>query len=140
MTENEELQKMRDILIDKITSTIRDNSNDGVCSRCGQCCSNLLPMNLKDVERIQNYLKTHKIKPAPEERPEHRYYRMNVDPCPFCDLSTGIATCMIFEVAPNICKKFICHAESLASRYDINGNIIQDEIGQVDCRKTFFGE
>lgn len=140
MTKNEELQKMRDILCDRIRDTIRDNSVNGVCSRCGQCCSNLLPMNLKDVERIRKYLQSHPIAPAPKERPEHRYYKITVEPCPFCDLSSGTATCMIFEVAPDICKKFICHAELLSLQYDLNGNIIENEIGQVDCRKTFFHE
>ena len=140
MNQKEEMEIMKKLLVVQIRNNIRDNSDDGICSRCGQCGSNLLPMNMEDVDRIRQYLKTHDISPAPKERPATLYYRVDFDPCPFCDFTGGFATCKIFEVAPTICKKFICKAELLAEQYDINGDIVQDKIGQVDCRKTFFGD
>lgn len=46
---------------------------------------------------------------------------------------------MIYEARPTICRKFLCNADVLAKQYDINGDLVPDSIGQVDCRKTFFG-
>ena len=46
MTQREELEKMQEILRDKIENTIPDYSTNGKCSRCGRCCSNLLSMTM----------------------------------------------------------------------------------------------
>ena len=133
MTQREELEKMQEILRDKIENTIPDYSTNGECSRCGRCCSNLLSMTLEDVRRIKSYLQIYKVIPAPPARPDR------FDSCPFCDLSEKEATCMIYEARPAICRKFLCNADVLARQYDINGDLVPDSIGQVDCRKTFFG-
>ena len=138
MTQREELEKMQEILRDKIENTIPDYSTNGKCSRCGRCCSNLLSMTLEDVHRIRDYLQTHSITPAPLTRPD-KFRSIPFDSCPFCDLSGKKATCMIYEARPAICRKFLCNADVLAKRYDINGDLVPDSIGQVDCRKTFFG-
>lgn len=138
MTQREELEKMQEILRDKIENTIPDYSTNGECSRCGRCCSNLLSMTLKDVRRIRSYLQMHKAIPASPARPD-KFRSIPFDSCPFCDLSGKKATCMIYEARPAICRKFLCNADVLAERYDINGDLVPNSIGQVDCRKTFFG-
>lgn len=138
MTQREELEKMQKILRDKIENTILDYSTGGECSRCGRCCSNLLSMTLEDVHRIRDYLQTHSIIPAPPARPD-RFRDIPFDSCPFCNLSEKEATCMIYNARPAICRKFLCNADILAKQYDINGDLVPDSIGQVDCRKTFFG-
>lgn len=46
MTQREELERMQEILRDKIENTIPDYSTNGKCSRCGRCCSNLLSMTM----------------------------------------------------------------------------------------------
>lgn len=138
MTQKEELEKMQEILRDKIENIIPDYSINGECSRCGRCCSNLLSMTLKDVRRIRSYLQMHKVIPASPARPD-KFRSIPFDSCPFCDLSGKKATCMIYEARPAICRKFLCNADVLAERYDINGDLVPNSIGQVDCRKTFFG-
>ena len=138
MTQREELEKMQKILRDKIENTILDYSTGGECSRCGRCCSNLLSMTLEDVHRIRDYLQTHSIIPAAPARPD-RFRDIPFDSCPFCNLSEKEATCMIYNARPAICRKFLCNADILAKQYDINGDLVPDSIGQVDCRKTFFG-
>ena len=69
MTQREELEKMQEILRDKIEVTIPDYSTNGKCSRCGRCCSNLLSMTIEDVHRIRDYLRMHNVVPAPPARP-----------------------------------------------------------------------
>lgn len=138
MTQREELEKMQEILRDKIENTIPDYSTNGKCSRCGRCCSNLLSMTIEDVHRIRDYLRMHNVVPAPPARP-NKFRNIPFDSCPFCDLSRKETACMIYEARPTICRKFLCNADVLAKQYDINGDLVPDSIGQVDCRKTFFG-
>ena len=138
MTQREELEKMQEILRDKIENAIPDYSTNGECSRCGRCCSNLLSMTLEDVRRIRSYLQMYQVIPAPLARPD-KFRSIPFDSCPFCDFSGKKATCMIYEARPAICRKFLCNADVLAERYDINGDLVPNSIGQVDCRKTFFG-
>ena len=42
---------------------IKDCSNNGKCSQCGECCSNFLPVSQKEIEIIQDYVLKNNIKP-----------------------------------------------------------------------------
>lgn len=46
-------------------STIVDYTIKGACSRCGQCCSNFLPVSDCEIDRILQYIKQNKITVAP---------------------------------------------------------------------------
>ena len=42
---------------------ITDNSVCGKCSKCGECCTNLLPISQKELEQIQEYVIKNEIRP-----------------------------------------------------------------------------
>ena len=81
---------------------VTDFTENGKCSSCGQCCSNLLPLSDVEVKRIKAYIKKHNIK-------EQRHNVMvGVDmTCPFRDDLNK--KCLIYESRPEICKQFMCN-------------------------------
>ena len=83
---------------------------NGKCVGCGSCCTELLPMTLKEVETIQNYVKENKIKPYSEIFFEYNGVPSMNLMCPFRDLDTK--TCRIYEVRPNICRQFKCNQDT----------------------------
>lgn len=81
---------------------IVNNTVDGKCSNCGQCCSDLLPMSAEEVTRIKIYIKRHNIK---EQR--HNFL-LGVDlTCPFRDEAKR--KCLVYPVRPAICRQFMCN-------------------------------
>ena len=82
---------------------------NGKCVGCGSCCTELLPLTLKEVETIQNYVKENKIKPYSEIFFEYNGVPSMNLMCPFRDLDTK--TCRIYEVRPNICRQFKCNQD-----------------------------
>ena len=42
---------------------ITNNSVCGKCSKCGECCTNLLPVTQKELETIQEYVIANEIRP-----------------------------------------------------------------------------
>lgn len=109
-----------------------DNTKDGKCSQCGECCSNLLPMSKEEVETIRKYIRKNNIK-------EYKILFPFSDPtldltCPFLDRNKETEKCKIYEVRPLICKAFVCNhkkdefpKEFLTGEYDV-----------VNVRETFF--
>ena len=85
------------------------NCVNGKCVGCGNCCTELLPMTLKEVETIRKYVKEHKIKPYSEIFFEYNGAPSTNLMCPFRDLETK--TCRIYDVRPNICRKFKCNQD-----------------------------
>ena len=83
---------------------VTDFTNNGVCSQCGGCCTDLLYVSEKDIKTIKKYMEKHDI-----------YEHINVSvldmtsaldmTCPFL---TDEGSCQIYEVRPNICKTFKC--------------------------------
>ena len=86
------------------------NCVNGKCVGCGNCCTELLPMTLKEVETIRKYVKEHKIKPYSEIFFEYNGVPSMNLMCPFRDLDTK--TCRIYEVRPNICRQFKCNQDT----------------------------
>ena len=83
-----------------------DLTNNGKCTGCGNCCSNLLPMTNEEVETIRKYIKNNNIK-------EHRHILPLAEPtldltCPFLNDSKPNEKCDIYEVRPRVCRDFIC--------------------------------
>lgn len=81
-------------------------TDNGKCTGCGGCCSNLLPMTDEEVKIIRRYIKKHKIK-------ERRHLAPVAEPvidmtCPFLDESKKSEKCSIYEVRPHICRQFSC--------------------------------
>ena len=71
---------------------------DGNCSRCGQCCSDILHLDDDEIKRIDDYLKEHKI--LQNNKGENNFI------CPFRD--DFLKRCTIYEARPYICRVFKC--------------------------------
>lgn len=80
--------------------TITNFTNNGKCSSCGACCSDILPISESEVQKIKVYIKKHNIK---EKRHLTQAYDVT---CPFRDDVKNI--CTIYEVRPEICREFKC--------------------------------
>ena len=76
-------------------------TENGKCSNCGQCCTDYIPISQKEINRIRKYIKKHRIEDYPLIENGEIYCI-----CPFRNRKKKI--CMIYEVRPDICRKFIC--------------------------------
>jgi len=102
----------------------KDFTCNGECSRCGECCTPLLPITLDEYYIIKDYIKKNKIEPTNMVRPEGIYIK-----CPFYDFDNKI--CKIYEVRPEVCRAFSCankyrliakNRKYYDARADINGD------------------
>lgn len=74
-------------------------TKDGKCSKCGNCCTALLPITKEELKALQRYVKRHHIHIVRHEG--------GFDlTCPFRNDELGI--CMCYEVRPQICRDFRC--------------------------------
>lgn len=79
-----------------------DYTNNGKCSNCGRCCSNLLPLTDDEIVRIKKYIKKHNIK-----KQVHNVLEKIDMNCPFRDEINK--KCLIYEIRPEICRQFMCN-------------------------------
>ena len=113
---------------------VYDLTNNGKCTQCGKCCSNILPMTDEEIEVIRKYIKKRGIK-------EHKHMIPLAVPaldmtCPFLDDSKPNEKCTIYEVRPAICKYFICSEPHGALKY----KKMREEVRNlVNVREVFFG-
>ena len=84
---------------------ITDNSCCGNCSKCGECCTNFLPVTQKEIEIMQDYVIANKIRPQ-----KQMLVMQNRLTCPYYDGKK----CLIYEVRPLICKEFYCYKKPTA--------------------------
>ena len=112
-----------------------DLTDNGKCTQCGACCSNLLPMTAEEIETIRKYIKEHNIK-------ERKHILPLAEPtidmtCPFLDDSKSCEKCTIYEVRPRICRDFICCP---SKRQPMNDFEYKMKCRIVDVRNEFFGK
>ena len=97
---------------------------NGQCSRCGECCTPMLPLTLDEIKTIKEYIKEHNIKMENPVRGNNVYVR-----CPFYNIDEK--KCNIYEVRPEVCKAYRCsynkrktlkNIKYFDSRADVNGN------------------
>lgn len=72
-----------------------------LCKKCGSCCQNVLVISDKEIQTIKKYIKEHDITPINRSNVLVGYQNI----CPFLDDNKR---CMIFEVRPEICRRFYC--------------------------------
>lgn len=108
-----------------------DLTENGKCTACGNCCSNILPMSEREIKEIKLYIKKHKIK---EQKHIIAPMVNAIDmTCPFLDDSKKLK-CTIYEARPHICRCFICSKHNGAGREDIPN----EKLYVVNVRDTFF--
>ena len=89
---------------DKPRNTYSCNCVDGKCSGCGGCCTDMLPLTAKELQRIKIYVREHRL---PEHRQAPFFDQGAVDfTCPFRNETAQC--CDIYAVRPKICRNFIC--------------------------------
>lgn len=90
---------------ENIPEQVLDFTVDGKCSSCGECCSTILPASDEEIKEIKQYVQKNHIKPKSNiTAPMMNTIDLT---CPFLDVSKE-HKCMIYEVRPLICRKFIC--------------------------------
>ena len=69
-----------------------------------KCCTNVLLLSQKEINRIKQYIKTNGI----EVKSPYSVFRQEyVDKCPFLDPKTLL--CKIYPVRGQVCKSFTCN-------------------------------
>lgn len=111
---------------------ITDNTCNGRCSQCGECCTIFLPLTKKEVKTIKEYVEKNNIKPK-EWRitPEGFHER--------CCFLTEDKKCSIYEVRPFTCRNFKCNhkdwrkrKELYIKRADYNGEPGKTKVATLD--------
>ena len=74
-------------------------TKDGKCTKCGNCCTALLPMTKDELKTVQRYVKRKHIQIVKHSG--------GLDlTCPFRNDELGI--CTVYAVRPQICRDFQC--------------------------------
>lgn len=86
---------------------ITNNCISGKCTKCGQCCTDFIPLKLKEVDTLKKYIAEHNIELTDwtEFNPTTGMYDIKMF-CPLLEKGTNL--CKAYEVRPNICKTFKC--------------------------------
>ena len=99
MKESNIQETIQELIFGSINGIV-DCSINGKCSKCGECCSNFLPVIQNEVDKIQRYVIENKIRPQ-----KQMLVMKNTLTCPYFDGKK----CLIYEVRPLICKEFYCY-------------------------------
>lgn len=113
------VEKMLESVI-KGEGKITDNSVCGKCSKCGECCTNLLPISQEELDTIQKYVIENKIRPQ-----SHMLVMQNRLCCPYYNGQK----CLIYEVRPLICREFYCYKKP---SYETGKKFLNDKYITVD--------
>jgi hypothetical protein len=115
---------------------VYDNTDHGICTGCGECCTNLLPMTDSEIVTIRRYIIKHGIR--------QRVRKMNFlsDPvmdmtCPFLDDSKKKDKCTIYPVRPQVCRSFNCRKYAEGILPNVTRSLL--EAKPRDVRHTFYG-
>ena len=92
-------------LMEDMKSGVYDFTEDGKCSNCGQCCSDILPISEEDIKRIKAFMKKHGVKEQKHFVPISVPIAFDLT-CPFRDNANK--RCVIYPVRPEICRDFKC--------------------------------
>jgi len=112
----------------------KDNTINGECTGCGECCSNFLPLSDADISRIKKYISRNRIKAQVHTMPTAIPTMDCV--CPFLDISRRDKKCTIYPVRPDICKAFKCNDPLDVVKHK---ELYEVEHTPVNVRETFYG-
>lgn len=92
------------------------NLKNGSCSKCGGCCSNILPLTDNEKKRIKRIIKKKKLKPS---------YHLPLNgfdmTCPLLDSDNK---CRIYKDRPIICKVFRCDKTTEQGAVEFYKNLV----------------
>lgn len=83
-----------------------DFTKDGECSRCGGCCSSIIPLDPEEAAVLKRYADAHGIRPEIPPGDDMVYLH-----CPFLEREEGGKTCrcLAYDARPAVCRTFSCH-------------------------------
>lgn len=116
---------LQEILRNQVEGNVKitDNSICGKCSKCGECCTNFLPISQTEADTIQKYVIENKIRPQ-----KQMLVMENRLTCPYYDGKK----CLIYKVRPLICKAFYCNKKPNAT---MANELIKEERVSIDMWK-----
>ena len=130
---------IKDVIDDMENGVYNFTNPDGSCSRCGGCCSRLLPLSRNEIREIKRYVAKHHIQEqihiaAPLAEPVAQDLT-----CPFLDMrNPEMSVCTIYKVRPKICSVFKC--DQPPSKVRENRDQFWKDRKPCDMREVFFGE
>ena len=80
-----------------------DNTYNGKCSKCGECCGIILPLDQEDADKIVEYVSKNNIFPQKQKLVMERKLQ-----CPYYT-GNKAKGCAIYEARPKICKLYQCN-------------------------------
>ena len=111
-----------------------DQTINGKCSECGDCCSNRLPLSNQEIKVIKDYIKEHNI--VEQKHGVCVLSRPTIDlTCPFLDNSVKTHKCTIYPVRPQVCKEYKCDC---GKRFIPSKLVLDGKHHNVFVRETFF--
>lgn len=148
---------------DLTRSELTDNTRNGRCVSCGDCCSNMVALTQADVSRIRQYMRRKHIT-EPEDH-TRAYGPLNSRAAGVLDLTCPFlviekigaapgqqkASCRIYPVRPAVCRAFTCQIASDGSKMNgiyekLKQDLTPTELMQlaksspVNMRSVFFGK
>lgn len=113
-----------------------DNTINGKCSGCGDCCSNRLPLSQKEINQIKVYIKEHGI-----VEQKHGLFVLSTASidmtCPFMDNTVKDHKCTIYPVRPQICREYMCNK---GKTFMPSKEVLDGKHHNIYMRETFFKE
>lgn len=97
------------------------------CRKCGECCSNFLPLRKEEIKAMKRLAKKENKHPLIKDW----YLR-----CPFLNNNNR---CDIYENRPIICREFSCYRfENNIYNKEVFSKIDEKEFSLIDIRKEIF--
>lgn len=105
-----------------------DLTKNGKCSRCGQCCSNFIPLTSSELKELQELTKTD-IEVQLKTDDKGRVYML----CPFLIMTqdSNETRCSIYDKRPSVCKMFRCDGKLDTKYFKKDSYIVTDLMKDV---------
>lgn len=95
------------------------------CSNCGQCCGDWLPVSDREIKKIRNYIRKHKLTLKAGQGLA----------CPFRDNENQV--CMIYAVRPFICQTYNSGNRSEQKEIADSRRFLERNLNVISMRETF---
>jgi|GEM_PF-1720585 len=119
----------------QMNHSIKDFTEDGKCSNCGGCCSNIIVLTRQELNTLTRYVSKKKMKPH-SSMPLVMATENTLDmTCPFLN-SEG--KCSIYHMRPMVCKTFVCNKSKAELCKDILLNTKGQRLEKVPLRELVF--
>lgn len=108
---------------------LTDYTKNGVCSGCGRCCSNNIPLTKKEIKELKQIVKKRKLKPTWNIALTNM---RNYSNCPFL---TNDNKCLIYQDRPQICKSFKC---DMQKKKVFDKELLKEPMELINLREEIF--